>query len=59
MIIFSQISEGGEILQMKVGIIGIGTMGSKMAEGLIKAGYTVFANDVNGKAEKKSKRTRG
>jgi len=44
---------------MKVGIIGIGTMGSKMAEGLIKAGYTVFANDVNGKAEKKSKRTRG
>lgn len=42
-------------MQMKVGITGVGTMGSKMAENLIKAGYTVFANDVDEKAEQRAR----
>jgi len=42
-------------LQMNVGIIGTGTMGSKMAESLIKAGYTVFANDIDDKAKNRAR----
>jgi len=41
---------------MKVGIIGVGTMGSKIVEKLINAGYTVFARDINEAAEERAKK---
>ena len=40
---------------MNVGTIGIGTMGSRMVESLIKAGYTVFARDIDEKAGKRAR----
>ncbi|MEW6226551.1 MAG: NAD(P)-dependent oxidoreductase [Bacillota bacterium] len=39
---------------MKVGLIGVGTMGSRMAANLIKAGFTIFARDLDLKREKKA-----
>ena len=37
---------------MKIGFIGLGLMGSRMASNLIKAGYTVFLfNRTTSKAE--------
>lgn len=36
---------------MNIGIVGVGTMGSKMLEAFAKAGYTVYARDVDKKAE--------
>ena len=36
-------------MNKKVGIVGVGNMGSKMAEKLMKAGYTVFARDIDKK----------
>lgn len=38
-------------MNKKVGIVGVGNMGSKMAEKLMEAGYTVFARDIDKKAE--------
>lgn len=40
---------------MKVGIIGLGNMGFRMAESLIKAGYTVLARDIDEKAEERAR----
>lgn len=41
---------------MNVGIIGVGTMGSKMAEKLINAGYAVFARDIDEAAEERARK---
>jgi len=41
---------------MNIGIIGVGTMGSKMAERLINAGYAVFARDIDETAEERAKK---
>ena len=41
---------------MNVGIIGVGTMGSKMAGGLINVGYTVFARDIDEVAEERARK---
>lgn len=40
---------------MKVGIIGLGNMGFRMAESLIKASYTVLARDIGEKAEERAR----
>ncbi len=40
---------------MKVGIIGLGNMGFRMAEILIKADYTVFVRDIDEKAEERAR----
>jgi 3-hydroxyisobutyrate dehydrogenase-like beta-hydroxyacid dehydrogenase len=34
--------------RMKVGFIGLGIMGKPMSKNLIKAGYSLVVNDVNG-----------
>jgi len=39
----------------KVGIIGVGNMGSRMVEKLIAAGYTVFARDIAKSAEDRAR----
>lgn len=39
---------------MNVGLIGIGTMGSRMAANLLKAGYTVVGRDIDPAAEKRA-----
>jgi 2-hydroxymethylglutarate dehydrogenase len=36
---------------MKVGLIGVGTMGSRMATALVGAGHTVLARDIDPAAE--------
>jgi len=41
---------------MNVGIIGVGTMGSKMAGKLINAGYAVFARDIDEVAEERARK---
>lgn len=41
---------------MNVGIIGVGTMGSKMAGKLINAGYAVFARDIDEAAEERARK---
>lgn len=41
---------------MNVGIVGVGTMGSRMVESLIRAGYTVFARDIDKTAEKRARK---
>jgi len=41
---------------MNVGIIGVGTMGSKMAGKLINAGYAVFARDIDELAEERARK---
>jgi len=41
---------------MNVGIIGMGRMGSKMAERLIGAGYTVFATDIDEVAKERARK---
>jgi len=41
---------------VKIGIIGVGTMGSKMAEKLINADYTVFARDIDEAAEERARK---
>ena len=41
---------------MNVGIIGVGTMGFKMAEKLINAGYAVFARDIDKAAEERARK---
>lgn len=41
---------------MNVGIIGVGTMGSKMAGKLINAGYAIFARDIDGAAEERARK---
>jgi 3-hydroxyisobutyrate dehydrogenase len=40
---------------MNVGIIGVGTMGFKMAGKLINAGYAVFARDIDEVAEERAR----
>ncbi len=40
---------------MKVGIIGLGNMGFRMAESLIKADYTVLVRDIDEKAEERAR----
>jgi 3-hydroxyisobutyrate dehydrogenase len=40
---------------MNVGIIGVGTMGFKMAGKLINAGYAVFARDIDEEAEERAR----
>lgn len=44
---------------MNVGIIGVGTMGSKMAGKLINAGYAVFARDIDEVAEERARKLGG
>lgn len=39
---------------MKVGLIGVGTMGSRMAAALVGAGYTVLARDVDPEATRRA-----
>ncbi len=41
---------------MNVGIIGVGTMGSKMAGKLINAGYAVFTRDIDEAAEERARK---
>lgn len=41
---------------MNVGIIGVGTMGSKMAGKLINAGYAIFARDIDAAAEERARK---
>lgn len=41
---------------MNVGIIGVGTMGSKMAGKLINAGYAIFARDIDEAAEERARK---
>ena len=41
---------------MNVGIIGVGTMGFKMAGKLINAGYAVFARDIDEAAEERARK---
>lgn len=41
---------------MNIGIIGVGTMGSKMAGKLINAGYAVFARDIDEAAEERARK---
>lgn len=41
---------------MNVGIIGVGTMGSKMEEKLINAGYAIFARDIDEAAEERARK---
>ena len=41
---------------MNVGIIGVGTMGSKMAGKLINVGYAVFARDIDEVAEERARK---
>ncbi len=38
----------------KIGLIGVGTMGSRMAANLVKAGYTLYARDIDPRAEKRA-----
>ncbi len=38
----------------KIGLIGVGTMGSRMAPNLVKAGYTLYARDIDPRAEKRA-----
>jgi 3-hydroxyisobutyrate dehydrogenase-like beta-hydroxyacid dehydrogenase len=45
--------------KMVVGIIGVGTMGSRMLEKLIEARYTVYARDIDKKAEENAKKLGG
>lgn len=39
---------------MKVGIVGVGTMGSRMAENILKAGWSVVARDIDPQAEQRA-----
>jgi len=39
----------------KVGVVGVGNMGFNMVRELKEAGYTVFARDVDKKAEERAK----
>lgn len=41
---------------MKVGLIGVGTMGSQMARNLVAAGFEVCARDVDPEAEERARR---
>lgn len=41
---------------MKVGIVGVGTMGFRMVESLIRADYTVFTRDIDETAEKRARK---
>ena len=41
---------------MKIGIVGVGTMGFRMVESLIRAGYTVFTRDIDETAEKRARK---
>ncbi|MHB0868678.1 MAG: NAD(P)-binding domain-containing protein, partial [Chloroflexota bacterium] len=38
---------------MKVGLIGVGTMGSRMATAQVAAGHTVLARDIDPAAAKR------
>lgn len=44
---------------MVVGIIGVGTMGSRMLERLVEAGYNVYARDIDKKAEENARKLGG
>ncbi len=39
---------------MKIGLIGVGTMGSRMATTLVGAGHTVLARDIDPAAERRA-----
>lgn len=39
---------------MKVGLVGVGTMGSRMATALVGAGHTVLARDIDPAAERRA-----
>jgi len=40
---------------MKVGLVGVGTMGSRIAEALINAGFEVIARDISPEAERRAR----
>ena len=42
---------------MKVGLIGVGTMGSRMAQRLLNSGFEVYARDVDASAEQRARQT--
>ena len=44
------------VIKMNVGVIGVGTMGSRMVERLVKAGYQVYARDIDKRAEENAVR---